>query len=72
MERLDIPEGLRFRKSQLSTANGGGCVEVASDGEHFYVRNSREPAGAVNKFTRFEWECFMDGARKGEFDPETL
>lgn len=72
MDRIELPEGLTFRKSQKSGSNGSGCVEVAGDGEHVYVRNSRDPEGPVNKFTRFEWECFLDGAQKHEFDLETL
>jgi hypothetical protein len=72
MENIDMPGGLQFRKSRMSGSNGGGCVEVAGDGEHVYVRNSREPGGKVVAFTRFEWECFIDGAQKHEFDLETL
>jgi hypothetical protein len=27
-----------------------------------------DPAGRVLVFDRNEWECFLDGVRKGEFD----
>jgi hypothetical protein len=55
-------------KSSLSFSNGN-CVEVASlpDGE-IGVRNSRDPAGAVLRFTSDEWHAFLGGVRNGEFD----
>jgi hypothetical protein len=72
MENLEISDGLQFRKSAMSSNNGGGCVEIAGDREHVFVRNSRDPHGPVIRFTRFEWECFIDGAQKHEFDLDTL
>ena len=55
-------------KSSLSFSNGN-CVEVAnlSDGG-VAVRNSRDPLGAVLRFTRDEWHAFLGGAKLGEFD----
>ena len=52
----------------MSYANGN-CLEVASlpDGE-IGVRDSKDPDGAVLRFTRDEWHAFLGGARKGEFD----
>jgi len=32
------------------------------------MRATGGPAGRVLVFNRFEWDCFLDGARKGEFD----
>jgi hypothetical protein len=32
------------------------------------MRVSDDPDGRVLVFDRHEWECFLDGARKGEFD----
>jgi len=56
-------------KSSLSFANGD-CVEVASlpEGE-IGVRNSRDSAGPVLRFTPAEWHAFLGGVRNGEFDP---
>ena len=31
------------------------------------MRVSGDPAGRVLVFDRNEWECFLDGARNGEF-----
>jgi hypothetical protein len=55
-------------KSSLSFSNGN-CVEVASlpDGE-VGVRNSRDTAGGVLRFTPDEWHAFLGGVRNGEFD----
>ena len=57
-----------FRKAQASTWNGN-CVEVAEleDGR-VAVRHSSAPNGVANIFTPGEWDAFLDGARKGEFD----
>ena len=55
-------------KSSLSFANGN-CVEVADlSGGEVGVRNSRDTAGAVLRFTPDEWHAFVGGVRNGEFD----
>ena len=55
-------------KSSLSYANGN-CVEVASlPGGEIGVRNSRNSAGPVLRFTPDEWHAFLGGVRNGEFD----
>lgn len=55
-------------KSSLSFANGN-CVEVAQfAGGEVGVRNSRHPEDAVLRFTADEWQAFIGGAHKGEFD----
>ena len=61
--------GSSWIKSSLSYANGN-CVEVASlpEGE-IGVRNSRDSAGPVLRFTPAEWHAFLGGVRNGEFDP---
>ena len=70
--RGSLPEkagsGSNWVKSSLSFSNGN-CVEVASlaDGE-IGVRNSRDSAGPVLRFTPDEWHAFIGGVRNGEFD----
>lgn len=60
--------GPKWVKSSLSYANGN-CVEVAQfAGGEVGVRNSRHPEGAVLRFTADEWQAFIGGAHKGEFD----
>jgi hypothetical protein len=45
------------------------CVEVAFHNGKVGVRDTKDKgAGPVLAFTQHEWECFLNGARKGEFD----
>jgi hypothetical protein len=37
-------------------------------GDEVGVRNSRDSAGAVLRFTPDEWHAFIGGVRNGEFD----
>jgi len=57
-----------WAKSSFSFANGD-CVEVASmpDGQ-VGVRDSKNTAGPVLRFTPAEWSAFTRGVRNGEFD----
>jgi Domain of unknown function (DUF397) len=60
--------GSYWIKSSLSYANGN-CVEVASlPGGAIGVRNSKDSAGPVLRFTPAEWHAFLGGVRNGEFD----
>ena len=60
------PQGT-WQKSSMSIANGA-CVEVKSDEETIFLRDSKHPEEAVLTFTRAEWDAFLNGAKKGEFD----
>jgi hypothetical protein len=60
--------GPEWVKSSLSLANGD-CVEVASmPGGRIGVRDSKDVTGAILRFTPGEWDAFLEGVRKGEFD----
>jgi len=62
------PNAGSWIKSSLSYA-AGNCVEVASlPGGEIGVRNSRDAAGPVLRFTPDEWHAFLGGVRNGEFD----
>jgi hypothetical protein len=37
-------------------------------GDEIGVRNSRDAAGSVLRFTPDEWHAFIGGVRNGEFD----
>lgn len=60
-------EDPRWVKSSLSFANGD-CVQVAclADGR-VGIRDSKDPAGPVLRFTRSEWAAFLGGVQSGEF-----
>jgi Domain of unknown function (DUF397) len=65
------PAVLDWRRS----GDGDGSIEVAfpagprwDRGDWVLVRVAGDPAGRVLVFDRNEWECFIDGARNGEFD----
>jgi Domain of unknown function (DUF397) len=55
-------------KSSLSFANGN-CVGMATlpDGM-IGIRNSKDAEGPVLRFTPGEWNAFLAGALRGEFD----
>lgn len=70
MIEADHPDLVRaaWRKASASD-NAGGCVEIAglADGR-VALRDSKHPQAPAHAFTRFEIMCFLDGAKKGEFD----
>jgi uncharacterized protein DUF397 len=56
-----------WRKAQRSN-DTNQCVEVASTTHGVALRDSKNPQGPVHHFTSGEFESFLDGAKKGEFD----
>ena len=62
-----------WTKSSYSGSEAN-CVEVAvsQDGEHVFVRNTRDSNGAMLDFTPAEWDAFLAGARDGEFNRDVL
>jgi hypothetical protein len=72
VESLGIdPAGLPWQRS----GSGEGAIEIAfaqtpddQDGAWVLMRVAGDPAGRVLVYDRHEWECFLDGVRKGEFD----
>jgi hypothetical protein len=55
------------------SGEGDGAIEIAfvRDGataDWVLMRVSGDPGQRVLVFDRDEWECFLDGARNGEFD----
>jgi hypothetical protein len=49
-------------------SQGGNCVQVARTENLIAVRNSRRPDAEIIMYTKPEFEAFLDGAKKGEFD----
>lgn len=69
VEQLRVDTGtLAWRRSSAAS----GAIEVAftwaSGQEWVLMRQSADPDGLVSAFSRFEWDCFLDGVRNGEFD----
>ncbi|MFI7534134.1 DUF397 domain-containing protein [Streptosporangium sp. NPDC049376] len=62
-------QNLTWRKSSLSSADGGDCVEVASlpEGGHA-VRDSKDPSGPALAFTPAQWRSFVGRVNTGAFD----
>jgi hypothetical protein len=59
---------LDWAKSSLSYANGS-CVEVSGlSSDIIRVRHSKDTKGPVLSFTPAEWDAFVGGVHKGEFD----
>jgi hypothetical protein len=59
--------GARWIKAESSGDHG--CVEVAFLGGRIGVRDTKSRGtGPVLAFGSHEWECFLAGARRGEFD----
>jgi hypothetical protein len=47
----------------------GECVEMRRVGELIEVRDAKDGgSGPVLQFTPAEWDAWLDGAKKGEFD----
>lgn len=51
-----------------SPCEAGSCVEVASTGDGVAIRDSKDQAGPILRFTQDEWVAFLAGAKAGEFD----
>lgn len=49
-------------------SSGGGCVQVARSDGAILVADSKHPGGPVLSYTLREFDAFLDGAKKGEFD----
>ena len=57
---------LRWRRARQCSS--GNCVEIAHDGDHILLRDSKKPRTAPMVFTHDEWAAFTSGVRAGEFD----
>ncbi|MFE6050901.1 DUF397 domain-containing protein [Kitasatospora sp. NPDC056446] len=59
-------EQLNWQKSSFS-GEQTNCLEIASDGELVYVRESDDPTTIVTT-TRTKLHAWIRGAKAGEFD----
>lgn len=77
VEDLGVDVGAQaWRRS----GRGDGTIEIAfvtarlcgaADQDWVLMRVADDPAGRVLVYDQFEWECFVDGAKNGEFDDAT-
>jgi hypothetical protein len=64
------PAAQRWQRS----GSGDGSIEVAfiaddgAEAEWVLLRVAGDPDERILVFDRNEWDCFLDGARNGEFD----
>jgi Domain of unknown function (DUF397) len=64
---VDLTRARWFKSSR--SADADACVEIAHlDGGMVGVRDSKNPAGPALVFTPAEWDAFLSGAARGEFD----
>lgn len=57
---------IEWRKATKSAASA--CVEVAAINGMIAVRDSKHPRRRPMLYTKLEWDAFLDGVKKGEFD----
>lgn len=48
--------------------NAGECIEMRRSGGTVDLRDSKDPDGAILRYTPGEFAAWLDGAKKGEFD----
>jgi hypothetical protein len=60
------------------SGEGDGSIEIAfplspgwTRGDWVLMRVAGDQVGRILVFDRNEWDCFLDGARNGEFDDAT-
>jgi hypothetical protein len=82
--RASVAEGAQAsvaEGAQASVADGAGTspsaaaptdrgVSAGAAADWVLLRVAGDPAGRVLVYDRNEWECFLDGVGRGEFDDE--
>lgn len=64
-------DNAQWFKASASSSNGG-CLEVAFlDNGQVGLRDNEDPENPPFAVSRHVWDCFLDGARRGEFDPSS-
>ena len=60
------PGDLSWRVSR--SCDGGACIMVARRGDDVVFGNTGRPDGPVSTYTTAEWDEFLAGAKRGDFD----
>jgi uncharacterized protein DUF397 len=50
------------------TCDGGACIKVARQGDVVMIGNTSHPNGPIATYTWAEWNEFLVGAKRGDFD----
>jgi hypothetical protein len=66
--RAGVADGARTSPSAAAPHDRGMNAGAAAD--WVLLRVAGDPAGRVLVYDRTEWECFLDGVGRGEFDDE--
>ncbi|HEY3505037.1 MAG TPA: DUF397 domain-containing protein [Actinocatenispora sp.] len=63
---MSIPdiEHVSWFKSSRSGGQGGNCVEVATSGTAWYLRDSKDPDGGVLAVDPSAWSAFLATLRR--------
>jgi uncharacterized protein DUF397 len=62
---IKLTENLRWRRSTRCTS--GTCVEIATVGDTYLVRDAKDPNGAVLSVDAAGWAAFLSAVKAGEF-----
>ncbi len=49
-------------------SGSSNCVQVARRDNAIMIADSKNPSGPILTYTLLEFDAFLDGAKKGEFD----
>jgi hypothetical protein len=60
MERTD----LKWRKASYSSNGGANCIEVADGDNRVLVRDTKDRAGVVLRFSPVTWRRFADQVKR--------
>ncbi|MEU4238843.1 DUF397 domain-containing protein [Actinoplanes sp. NPDC026619] len=63
---INLTEKLRWRRSSRCANNT--CVEIATVGQTYLVRDAKDPDGAVLSVDSAGWAAFVSSVKAGEFD----
>jgi predicted secreted Zn-dependent protease len=65
----DIPPTLGQLSWRIArSCDGGNCVQVAPRGDMVVIGDTKNPDSAPLTYTRSEWQAFVEGVRRGDFD----
>ena len=69
MQKVNVEfQDNEFVKSTQSQYSWNKCVMIARKDGFVGVRDSKDSEKNTLIFTNDEWEAFLDGAKKGEFE----